>query len=256
MFNGISVVIPIYNLKHNLDDVINSIAFQNFPTPMEIILVDDGSEEPYKPKYTQNENIRYLWKHNGGVASARNYGVLNAKFDLICFLDSDDVWERNKIEEQYKLLVESSLEFLGGGWNHNIYPFINNKLGIISFKQLPIKWWPHVSTVMITKKLFNKVGGFDERFSHGEDGDFLMKIARLKKLYVCQENFTNTDINKKYAFESGLSSNQEKMLYGEIKIINRYFNNIILKTFYIFIVLLKYFLRKIFIKCNKARNKF
>jgi glycosyltransferase involved in cell wall biosynthesis len=247
MFNGISVIIPIYNLLHNIDDVVASIVFQDYPIPMEIIIVDDGSEVLFKSDYFQRKKIIYLKKENGGAASARNYGVLYSKFELICFLDADDIWAKEKIERQYKILIENSLEFLGGGWNQRIYPFISNKLGLISFKLLPMKWWPHISTVMITKNLFNKVGGFDEKFSHGEDGDFLMKIAKLKKLYVYQENFANTDINKMYPFESGLSSSQEKMLKGELKIINRYFNNIFLITFYTFLIVLKYLFRKIWI---------
>lgn len=253
MFNGISVVIPIYNLLHNINDVIDSITFQNFPIPMEIVIVDDGSEVLYKSAYTHNEKIRYLKKKNGGAASARNYGVLNSKYELICFLDADDVWVKGKIEKQYKLFIEYNLEFLGGGWNRRVYPFINHKLGLISFKLLPIKWWPHISTVMITKNLFNIVGGFDEKFSHGEDGDFLMKVAKLKKLYVYQANFTNTDINKHYAFESGLSSSQEKMLYGELKIINRYFSNIYLKTIYCFLIVIKYCIRKLQIYYKKLK---
>lgn len=90
----LSVIVPIYNVELYLNDCLNSIVNQNINN-FEILLIDDGSTDQssricddYASLY---ENIRIFHKQNGGVSSARNVGLRNAKGKYITFVDSDDM---------------------------------------------------------------------------------------------------------------------------------------------------------------------
>ena len=105
-----SVIIPVYNVQDYLAKCIESVLTQSF-VDFELILVDDGSsdESPsicdmYAGKDTR---ITVIHKGNGGVASARNEGLLIAKGRYIVFLDSDDFWiDKLFLEDLYKIIQD------------------------------------------------------------------------------------------------------------------------------------------------------
>jgi len=88
-----SVIIPVYNAEKTLNRCVNSLLRQNY-REAEIILVNDGStdhsEEICKAFETSSQQIRYIYKENGGVSSARNAGLERAAGKYIVFVDSDD----------------------------------------------------------------------------------------------------------------------------------------------------------------------
>lgn len=100
----ISVIVPIFNVEKQLDRCIYSIINQTYKN-IEIILVDDGSTDSCGiicDNYNKiDKRIIVLHKANGGLSSARNAGLDNAKGDLIAFVDSDDYLEINYLEELY-----------------------------------------------------------------------------------------------------------------------------------------------------------
>ena len=89
----ISVIVPVYNVEKYLPRCIDSILAQTF-TDFELLLIDDGSKDrsgEICDEYAKKDGrIRVFHKENGGVSSARNLGLDNAKGDWICFCDSDD----------------------------------------------------------------------------------------------------------------------------------------------------------------------
>lgn len=89
----ISVIIPVYNTEQYLPRCIDSILNQSF-TDFEILLIDDGSTDESgricDSYAVKDERILVFHKENGGVSSARNIGLKNAKGEWVCFLDSDD----------------------------------------------------------------------------------------------------------------------------------------------------------------------
>lgn len=89
----ISIIVPVYNVKNYLDRCIESIVKQTYSN-LDIILVDDGSEDgsgSICDQWGQNDNrIHVFHKSNGGLSSARNYGMRKARGELIGFVDSDD----------------------------------------------------------------------------------------------------------------------------------------------------------------------
>ena len=96
----ISVIIPTYNRKHTLSRSIGSVISQTIK-PLEIIVVDDGSTDGtgdwVSAKYP---SVKYMYQKNSGVSSARNNAIRNTKGGWIAFLDSDDEWLPNKLEQQ------------------------------------------------------------------------------------------------------------------------------------------------------------
>ena len=88
-----SVVMPVYNRGHIVQNAIKSVVEQDYPH-WELILVDDGStddtEAVCKSFAVQDKRIIYYKKENGGVSSARNFGLNKTNGDYVVFLDSDD----------------------------------------------------------------------------------------------------------------------------------------------------------------------
>jgi glycosyltransferase involved in cell wall biosynthesis len=101
-----SIIIPIYNTGKYLQSAINSLVNQtlDFNDNVEIILVNDGSTDKSEQicrKIIQNypDNIKYIYKENGGVASARNVGIQVAEGEWLGFLDPDDTYSLNTLSE-------------------------------------------------------------------------------------------------------------------------------------------------------------
>lgn len=108
----VSVIVPFFNVEKYIDRCLNSLINQTL-RDIEIIVVNDGSEdnsksivERYMPK------IRYFEKENGGLSSARNYGMRYATGEYIAFLDSDDYIEKNMYEEMYKKAKEDNADLV------------------------------------------------------------------------------------------------------------------------------------------------
>lgn len=97
----VAVIIPTYNRVHRVSEAIDSVLAQTLQD-FELIVVDDGStdetESVLKKKY--GVRIRYIRQENQGPAAARNTGIRAARSELIAFLDSDDIWLRDKLESQ------------------------------------------------------------------------------------------------------------------------------------------------------------
>ena len=100
-----SIVIPLYNKEKAIVATLQSVLAQTY-TDYEIIVVDDGSKDNSLKvaKSVNDSRINVIHKENGGVSSARNRGIREAKGDYIALLDGDDLWKPTFLEEQVKLI--------------------------------------------------------------------------------------------------------------------------------------------------------
>ncbi|MFW6015818.1 MAG: glycosyltransferase family 2 protein [bacterium] len=191
VFINISVIIPNYNRKNLLLRAINSALNQTFK-PIEVIIIDDASNfdlKKYLFHHFNNEN-RIKIKVNDkniGAAASRNIGVNISKGDYIAFLDSDDYWDPQKLEKQVEILKKNkNLELIYcDQWivSNEIHSesgkkLINKEL----WKELILNNWtgPNTSTLLINKKLFEKLKGFDERLTSCQDHDLWMRLAKIE----------------------------------------------------------------------------
>lgn len=114
----VSVIVPVYNVEKYLKKCISSIVVQTYVN-IEILLVDDGSTDnsgKICDMFAQNDDrIKVYHKENGGLSSARNYGIEQAKGEFITFIDSDDYISERFIEILMSLIKKYSAEiaFLG-----------------------------------------------------------------------------------------------------------------------------------------------
>lgn len=117
----VSVIVPVYNVEQWLPRCLNSLVNQTIFNDIEILLIDDGSTDlsgslcdSYASKY---KNIVTYHKSNGGVSSARNYGLQYANGLYVAFVDSDDYVEK----EFYEMMIESgkkqNADLLVGDYN-------------------------------------------------------------------------------------------------------------------------------------------
>jgi glycosyltransferase involved in cell wall biosynthesis len=111
----VSVIIPLYNSSDMLRRALDSVYDQSL-LPLEIIVVDDGSADWEQSRliaasYPDSISIRFIhMDKNQGVSAARNIGVAAALCRYLAFLDSDDVWYREKIAIQYGLMTGCNLD--------------------------------------------------------------------------------------------------------------------------------------------------
>lgn len=110
----ISVIIPVYNGQAHIAEMIDSVINSSF-TNFELILIDDGStdnsESICKLYESMDSRIKYYKKSNGGIASARNYGLKVAKGNYICFMDQDDYMKSDGLEKLYNNCIKYDCDF-------------------------------------------------------------------------------------------------------------------------------------------------
>ncbi len=104
----VSIIIPAYNAEHYIEETIKSILCQTYKQ-WEMIVVDDGSTDKTADivkRHSTDVRIKYFFKHNGGVSSARNHGCRQAKGDFIAFFDADDIMHEDNLERKIEVMIQ------------------------------------------------------------------------------------------------------------------------------------------------------
>lgn len=227
----ISVIIPAYNSSETIIDAIQSVESQVLlekNIAIEIIIVNDGSSdctERVVSDYIKHckSNIKLYSKINGGVSSARNLGIMKATGDWIAFLDSDDIWLENKIQNQIEIINKySNVNFIGCARNNEKLTILGRDIEYIykaKCDDLLLKMFPQTSTALVKKSILDEVGYYDETMTHSEDGELWIRICSKGGFYYLPESLVLTGGGKENFGASGLSSNLNKMYEGNIKIL-------------------------------------
>jgi len=180
----VSVVITTYNEEKFIRNAVISAANQSMdPKKYEIIVVDDGGVDNTEQILEELKNekkipFKYLKKKNGGTASARNFGISNARADVISFLDGDDTYLHNKLESSYKYMSKG--ENIGIVYSDYVEKYPDRAMARLKQNFNPDTLFSHciVSTnSMVRKSAIERVGGFDESFKYVEDYDLWCRIT-------------------------------------------------------------------------------
>ena len=151
-----SIIIPYYKSEKFIKKTISSIISQTYKK-WEIIIVDDENSNISAEVLNtlKNKKIRiFKNKKNIGVAKSRNFGITKAKGNLICFIDSDDYWHKNKLMEQISEMKKNNYNISYTSYtafeNNNIVKYRVLAKNILNFDKL-IKSNPICSSVVIKK---------------------------------------------------------------------------------------------------------
>lgn len=207
----VSVIIPTYNRSKYLINCLDSVFSQSFKD-FEIIVVDDGSTDntlSILDKYAHK--INYIKQKNLGVSSARNCGIKNSKGIWLAFLDSDDLWHKDKLRYQIDyldknegaLICHTDEKWYKNGLYINQMDKHKKSGGRLFVKSLQM-CMISPSSVMIKKDLFDKIGLFDESLPACEDYDLWLRITSqydigfIDKSLVIKNGGHCDQLSKKY----------------------------------------------------------
>jgi len=181
----VSIIIPCFNSEKTITDAVNSILAQTYSN-YEIIIVDDAStdktQEICLKLSGENNKIKYfrLEVNSGGPSYPSNFGVSKSNGDYVAFLDHDDEWLPEKLKKQISFLVENNFDMA----SCYILSFGNGKEQILKIIQKPPylgeilqrNFLTSLSTIVIKKDIFEKIGGFDTVLKGPQDWDFYINF--------------------------------------------------------------------------------
>jgi glycosyltransferase involved in cell wall biosynthesis len=174
VFNSFSIIISLYNKCKYIERALLSIINQNYKY-FEVIIIDasstDGSYEIAVKFAKYNKEIKIIRQMNLGYSFAKNYGASIANYENITFLDADDEWNIDFLNE-VNILINTYPEAKAFVTGHNhffdidkifpiVYPNENSTGYIDDYLQRRINGWaPHTSSTVFNKEFFLKSGGF------------------------------------------------------------------------------------------------
>jgi glycosyltransferase involved in cell wall biosynthesis len=189
----ISIVIPAYNVAPYIGETLASVFAQTY-TDFEVIVVNDGSpdtEEFERALQPYLKRISYLKQENRGASAARNAGLRVARGELIAFLDADDLWLPQYLEEQLKFMREQGSDLVCA--DANIFgdsdaagqTYMDSLMGtappegLVTFLELVNAERSLITSgVIVRRDLVLEVGCFDESLRNAQDLDLWLRLAR------------------------------------------------------------------------------
>jgi glycosyltransferase involved in cell wall biosynthesis len=232
----ISVVIPTYNSENFITKTLETVLSQTY-NKYEVIVSDDGSTDntvetarTVFDRYGHGENKILINSHEGSGA-ARNKGIKSASGDWISFLDSDDLWDHNKLESVAGYILKNddidlvchSLIAIDGSKENLMDPseYFNNKID--PFLSMYRKNCLYTSALTIKKGILYQAGLFDNKLPSAQDYDLWLRLGLINKIKM---GFIEEPLSKYIIREGSISSNFEARLQDMLEISRKYYAEI------------------------------
>ena len=239
----ISIIIPLYNKEKCIEKTIKSVLSQTYQD-FELIIVDDGSTDNSKRLVLsiEDKRIRYFYKQNGGVSSARNYGLKQVSSDWVVFLDADDTFFPNALEnfiEATKMYPKATI--VVGGFmvqemdksilvSNKLNGYLDNPVKAVFLRKL----YARPGNTFINHDVYKKGIAFIEKCSYNEDWLFSLqlmldnKVAAFDKVLMCYDRCSSTLSNKIVKLENDVvlyinGINAANNIYAKILIFEQYY---------------------------------
>ena len=245
----ISIIMPYYKKKKFVLEAINSVLKQTYKKFELLIVYDDECRDDIyfinKIKSKDKRIKLIINKKNLGAGESRNIGIKKSRGEYIAFIDSDDLWNKNKIAKQIKFLKNKKINIC-----HTSYKIINNQNKKIGFREARNFFTVNdlikscdigLSTVLLRKKILNKNLKFP-KLQTKEDFVLWLKLLKKKiKIYGLKENLVSWRKS-----ENALSSSFFQKILDGFRVYNKYMNfNLIKSIYYLFLLSLNYMVKRI-----------
>lgn len=220
---SISIILPNFNSYLTISKTIKSILDQSYQN-WRLIIIDDNSDIKTKKilsTYKNNKKIKIIFlKKNSGAGYCRNFALKKTKSNYIAFIDSDDVWLKDKLKFQINFMIKNNYDF-----TYTNYKTFSNYKSKINFIKPPQKFDFNnfvkntsigTSTMMIKSSLAKKSKFAQTKICE----DYYYKCQILKKIkyaYCLPKVLTKYQISK-----NSLQSNKVRNLYWMWKINKNY----------------------------------
>ena len=229
-----SVIVPVYNRRDEVRDLLESLACQSLQN-FEAIIVEDGSSDPCKDiveSFAGRVDVQYHYKDNEGRSIARNYGIERAKGEYFIFFDSDCVIPADYFKTLTARLEEHYVPCFGGpdaahdsftdvqkAINFSMTAFLTTG-GIRGGKVQMEKFVPRSFNMGYSRQVWEKVGGFREMFS--EDIDMSTRIRKggfeislIRDAFVYHKRRVDLKKFSRQTYVFGMSRITLKLLYPD-----------------------------------------
>ena len=192
----VSVITPTYNRADFIEEAVQSVLDQTVGD-FELLIVDDGSSDNTKEvlaPYLQDSRVRYFYQKNQGQSVARNHGLAESRGEFLCFVDSDNAWLSDKLEQQLEFM-EANPEA------HIVYGDIitmdesSHEIGrenMVRFSgritaDLLRDNFVSINTAMVRRQCYEELGGFNEKDRLAEDYDLWLRYSTLYHFHYLPE---------------------------------------------------------------------
>jgi len=185
----VSVIIAVFNGEQYLREAIESVLSQSYRS-IDIVVVDDGStDNSARVAKSFTPQVRYVYQENSGLSAALNRGIEVSRGSFLAFLDSDDLWEKDKLTHQMSVFEDNpDLDIVFG----QVKQFFSPELDENHRKRLhiPAEVMPGISkcSMLIKRDSFSRVGAFERKWKVGDFIDwYLRAIEKGLKSVVLDE---------------------------------------------------------------------
>ncbi len=243
----VSVIIPYFRKIKFIDKSISSVLEQTYSNIEIIIIYDDANKfelDYLVNKYKTHNKIKILVNEkNLGAGLSRNKGIEFSSGKYICFLDADDYWKKEKVENQINFMKKKNIDI-----SHTSYTVINEKDKFIkerkarsfsNYKEILTSCDIGLSTVALDKKIISEKIKF---------GDLKTKEDFVLWLTILQENIVISGLDQNLSFwrktNNSLSSSVIQKLIDGFRVYNKHLNFNFFKSFYLLICLSLNYLKK------------
>lgn len=220
MKQKISIIIPVYNSAHYLEQCLDSVAGQTFSN-LQIICVDDGSTDDSWSillSYAErDERLEIFRKKNEGVSEARNYGLKKAVGEYLMFVDSDDWIDERTCELAIDTIQKTNSDVI-------MWPYVRERFG----ESIPKKIMDHdciYEKKAVQKDLYRRMFGVtEEELAYPENADALCTVwGKLYRRNIIEYNqISFFDIRKIGSYEDGLFNLDVFRFAKRVAFLNQY----------------------------------
>jgi len=229
----VSVIIPTYNSENIIIKTLETVFSQTYNN-YEVIVSDDGSTDNtvgvVKSFFLKNpsRNKALLINEHEGPGAARNKGIKSASGDWISFLDSDDLWNHNKLERVVRYIIDNegvdivchSLVDIDGSKETHMVPskYFNNKID--PFLSIYRENCFYTSALTIKKNILYQAGLFDNILPSAQDYDLWLRLGMINKIKM---GFIEDTLTTHISREGNISSTVETRLQCMLEISKKYY---------------------------------